>query len=289
MHMKRFASLLAMVSALAVLLVPSAVLAAKPVASGGGGGVPKPTPIVEMVGYDVSYPQCGKNLPTNHYFGIVGVNGGTAASTNPCLATQLAWANSAKTGSNQPKVQLYVNTANPAQDRAYDWANWPTTSTDNNPYGDCVGKKTNNAACSWQYGWNRSIETEAYFVTKAKDAGLSTYNAGAYTWWLDVETMNSWQTSSLARNVAALEGFAAYYQSKDADVGLYSTAYQWGVITGNDFKADSNLRGLANWRPSGSNLNIAKTNCDADPLTPGGSIALTQYVVKNIDNNHSCI
>lgn len=284
--MKKFLSLiLLLLSILSFSLLPAAAFAAKPVAVS-----PKPAP--ELVGYDVSYPQCGKRLPTDHYFGIVGVNGGNAASTNSCLTSQLVWAKSAKTGSKQSKVQLYVNTANPAQDSAYTWSNWPTASTANNPYGACSGQRTNDAACSWQYGWNRSIDTEAYFVAKAKEAGLASYNSGDYWWWLDVETMNSWQTGSaeaLARNAAALEGFAAYYQSKGAKVGLYSTEYQWGVIAGNTYRTGSNLLGLANWRPSGASLANAKENCSKPPLTPGGYISLTQYVVKNLDNNHSCI
>ena len=275
--MRKLLSLVSL-SLIAVLLVPSVAFAAKPTA-----------PTAEMVGYDVSYPQCGKTLPTNHYFGIVGVNGGTAASYNPCLTEQLIWAKSAKVGSNQPAVQVYVNTANPAQDIAYKWGNWPTSGT--TPYGDCTGLKTNNEACSWQYGWNRSVETEAYFVDKAQAAGISTDTVN-YTWWLDVETMNSWQSGSaeaLARNRAAIEGFAAYYQSKNATVGLYSTAYQWGQIVGTTSITDGNLVGLPNWRPSGKSLANAKSNCNVAPLTSGGFISLTQYVVKNLDHNHSCI
>ena len=279
-----------MLSFLAVGVTPAVAFAAKPTVQ-GASRAPKPTRIVEMVGYDISYPQCGVKLPTDHYFGIVGVNGGTAASTNPCLVSQLNWANKARTGSSQPKVQLYVNTANPAQDSAYNWNNWPTTSTSNNPYGECEGTKTNSSACSWQYGWNRSLETEAYFASEVKKTGLSSFSTGDYVWWLDVETMNSWQSGSaeaLARNVAAIEGFAAYYLSKGSEVGIYSTGYQWGVITGNSFSQDSNLLGLANWLAGSLSLNGAKSKCSAEPLTPGGSVSLSQYVVKNIDKNHSC-
>lgn len=269
---------------IALLLVPSVALAAKPVS---GGGAPKPIPTVEYVGYDVSYPQCGRRLPTDHYFGIVGVNGGTAASYNPCLTEQLVWAKGARTGSNQPKIQLYVNTANPAQDTAYNWNNWPTSGS--TPYGTCSGTRTNDVACSWQYGWNRSVETEAYFVGKAQAAGIST-NTADYTWWLDVETMNSWQTGSgLARNRAAIEGFAAYYQSKSVTVGLYSTKPQWEQIVGTTLITEGNLVGLPNWRPSGASLANAKSNCDVPSLTMGGFISLTQYVQKNLDHNHSCI
>jgi hypothetical protein len=184
---------------------------------------------------------------------------------------------------------LYVNTANPAQDTAYNWINWPTSSTANNPYGDCVGVRTNDLACSWQYGWNRSVETDAYFASEAQTAGIST-NAGDYTWWLDVETMNSWQTGDgLARNTAAIEGYAAYYQSKGSTVGLYSTKVQWEQIVGATAIVDGNLAGLPNWRPSGSSLNNAITNCTVAPLTAGGYISITQYVVKGLDTNHSCI
>lgn len=207
------------------------------------------------------------------------------------MASQLSWASAAKTGSNQPKVQLYVNTANPAEDSAYSWASWPKTSTPENPYGNCSGERTNNEACSWQYGWNRSAETERYFMEQAQVAGIST-DTSKYVWWLDVETMNSWQSSNndaLIRNTAAIEGFAAYYQSKYAKVGLYSTGYQWGVITGNNIGENSNLRGLANWRPSGSTLTNAISNCKVAPLTTDGYISLTQYVQGGIDKNHSCI
>ena len=104
--------------------------------------------------------------------------------------------------------------------------------------------------------------------------------------------MNTWQLGSneaLIRNTATIEAMTAYFQSKGGNVGLYSTAYQWDEITGNNVSATSNLNGLPNWRPSGSNLNNAKTNCSVAPLTAGGYISLTQYVVKNLDNNHSCI
>lgn len=293
--MKKILSLFVL-SFVIISVAPSLAFAAKPAAP-GGGGAPKPTPDIEMVGYDVSYPQCGKNLPTDHYFGIVGVNGGNAATPNSCLADQLVWASKAKTGTNQSKFQVYVNTANPAQDTSYSWASWPTSSFDSNgnrpinPYGDCNGIKNNNEACSWLYGWNRSIYTEDIFKAAANSKGLNA-NTADYTWWLDVETMNSWQSGSneaLIRNTAAIEGFGAYYESKDADIGLYSTAVQWTEITGNNISAVSNLNGLPNWRPSGKSLANAKSNCSAAPLTSGGFISLTQYIVKNLDRNHSCI
>ena len=284
--------LIALVSLISMLIgfMPATSIAAKQVSA-----ISRPTTTQEQVGYDVSYPQCGKTLPTSQYFGIVGVNGGLASNANNCLADQLVWANQSKVGSNQPKVQLYVNTANPGQIISQ-VTTWPTTAYDlnynlpANPYGNgCAGQ--NDQACSWLYGWNRSIYTENIFISAASSKGIN-INAGDYVWWLDVETSNTWQTGgtlALQNNTASLEGFGAYYKSKYAVIGLYSTASQWGTITGNIISTASNLNGLPNWRPSGSSLRNAITNCSATPLTSGGYIALTQYVVKGLDNDHSCI
>lgn len=282
--MKRLLSLFAL-SVLTLALVPSVAFAAKP----------PTTSTTELVGYDISWPQCGKMLPTNQYFGIIGVNGGNAANTNPCLAEQLVWANKSKTGSAQPKVQLYVNTANPGEVISQ-ITTWPSSNTDKtgytttNPYGTCSG--ANDKACSWQYGWNRSVEANIdRFVPAAQKAGIN-QSASAYTWWLDVETMNTWQsgsTEALARNTATLEGMTSYYESNNATVGLYSTAPQWTQITGSTVSSTSNLNGLGNWRPSGASLANAVSNCKVPPLTTGGFIALTQYVQQNLDKNHSCL
>ena len=265
------------------LLTPAGVSAARP-----NNPSPKTT---ELVGYDISYPQCGVKLPTDYYFGIVGINGGKPTTENQCLSEQLSWAARAKSGSKQPTLQLYVNTANPGEliDQI---TTWPNSNTDDvlNPYGICTG--ANDLACSWQYGWERAKDdVEKIFTPAASIAGIST-NPGDYSWWLDVETMNSWQGSTpdaYARNVATLEAMTSHFTSYGAQVGLYSTAVQWRDITGNQISPESNLNALPNWRPSGTSLKVATSNCSVAPLTTGGYIALTQYVQKGFDKNHSCL
>lgn len=278
-------------STVAMVLAPSAVFAAKPTQ----GPKPPPTNSPELIGYDISWPQCGKKLPTDQAFAIIGVNGGTAATTNPCLVEQLAWANKSVGGSSQPKVQLYVNTGNPGA-VIPQTGTWPNSNADktgyvpDNPYGTCTG--LNDTACSWQYGWNRAVEDNIDRFFPAAIAARVDPTVSRYIWWLDVETMNTWQSGSgeaLARNAATLEGMASYFSSNGATVGLYSTAYQWGVITGNMAGSGSNLNGLANWRPSGTSLENAKANCSVPPLTVGGFISLTQYVQQKLDKDHSCI
>jgi hypothetical protein len=244
--------------------------------------------INSQLGIDISYPQCSKQVPKTQTFGIVGVNGGLATTTNPCMKDQLLWASKSLGGTSQDNIQLYVNTANPG---GLNTASWPTTNIDNNPYGICNG--ADSLACAWQYGWNRAVEDVAYrFTPAASQAGIDS-TPSKYVWWLDVETLNTWKapTSSFntQSNAAALEGMTAYLHTLDVRVGLYSTAYQWGQIVGNSVSVNSNLNGLINWRPGGANLSTAKQACGATPLTIGGRVALTQYISKNLDYDYSCI
>lgn len=274
-------------------------------ATGLASAAPKPGASRSVpLGNDVSWPQCGKTLPSDHAFGIVGVNGGLATTTNPCLAEQLLWAARATGLTSQPKIQLYVNTANPGEVlEQYGVTSWPTSNTDPagntapNPYGECTTTAgayngyTNDLACSWQYGWNRAVEDIPRFTAAAQAAGIDSAPA-AYVWWLDVETENSWQTSSTdykAKNAATLEGMTAYSQSVGIKVGLYSTGTQWSQIVGTNIGKTGNLAGLDNWRAGARNLSGAKSNCKLAPLTPGGKVTLTQYVSGGLDYDYSCV
>jgi hypothetical protein len=273
-----------LLSLLAAGLFSTPVLAAKPVRD-----AKQPVPL----GNDVSYPQCKKTLPASQAFGIVGINGGLATTTNSCLSAQLVWADRSSGTTPQPKVGVYVNTANPG---GLGTPSWPQNDTDpagistSNPYGQCDG--SDSLPCAWQYGWNRAVEdVRDRFVPAAQSANLSD-NPADYPWWLDVETGNTWKTgSSFAQfsNTADLEGMTAYFQSQRATVGLYSTAAQWNQIVGAQVSSDSNLIGLDNWRPGGASLNTAKQACTATPLTTGGKVILTQYVASRLDYDYSCI
>src|SRR5437660_7040803 len=88
----------------------------------GGGSSP-------TAGYDASYPQCGGSYPSNPLFGIVGVNGGLANNSNPCVSRELHWARAApgQKRPSQPSVSLYINTGNPGAHRVGDWPGSGTT------------------------------------------------------------------------------------------------------------------------------------------------------------------
>jgi hypothetical protein len=253
--------------------------------------IPTPTPTITKIGIDVSYPQCGQTLPTGQGFGIVGVNGGRATTTNPCLSTQLLWAKQSIGTPNQAPIQLYVNTGNPGGLNTPTWpqSNVYAGATAPNPYGTCNG--SDSLACAWQYGWNRAVDDVIdRFTPAAQAAGIST-EPSVYPWWLDVETANTWKYGSdfaFQSNRAVLEGMTAYFQSRGVTVGVYSTNYQWNLIVG-PVPAGSNLLGLRNWRAGASDLAQAQSYCALNPLTPGASVIMTQYVFNNLDHNYSCI
>ena len=258
------------------VMVAVAVLAAPGTASAA------PT----SVGYDVSYPQCGSSLPRDRAFAVVGVNGGLSTKANPCLASQLTWAwGSSGSVPAQPKAQLYLNTANPGEIRG-SVTTWPKTGT--TPYGTCDGE--NSMACSWQYGWERAKNSlDAFFTPAAREARVDGSPA-RYTWWLDVETTNTWQSGSgdaLARNRATLEGMTALLESQGGRVGIYSTNSQWAQIVGN-VAASSTLAGKPSWLAGATSLNSARSYCSRPPLVPAGRVTLTQYIQGGLDRNYSC-
>ncbi len=234
-----------------------------------------------LVGNDVSWPQCGKTLPGGQAFAIVGVTGGRANDTNPCLSELLAWAARSTGGTAQPKVALYVNTANPGHLDSW----WPSSNIYPNvkvvnPYGTCEGEV--DLACSYMYGYAKAYD----------DATIrGVVSPGMYFWWLDVETGNSWQTET-DLNRADLEGMVAYFESitagvAGAGVGIYSTSYQWGIIAGT-VPSSSPLTGLPSWLAGATNLRGAKLNCSLPGLTPDSRVSVTQYVSADLDYDYSC-
>ncbi|HEX7368066.1 MAG TPA: hypothetical protein VF261_00210 [Candidatus Saccharimonadales bacterium] len=278
--MKKFVNLkvsLVLLGSILIFASPATALAAKPASRSGGGshggGGTSTTSIV--TGNDVSWPQCSKSLPKGQLFGIVGVNGGLANTTNPCFATELAWAEASVGGAGQGKAALYVNTANPGNLGVDDW---PTTGT-LDQYGTCAGG--DDQACAYQYGWNMA-ELDA-------QTRIGSNNPASFKWWLDVETDNSWETGStgIANNVADLEGMTDYFHGVGAKVGLYSTALQWNQIAGTVSTASS-LYGLDSWLPGSSNLTGAENACALPGLT-GGQTTVTQYVAKRVDYDYSCV
>lgn len=256
--------LICVLAAMFAVLVPAADAWAR-----GGPSVP--------TGNDVSYPQCGKALPSGQAFAVVGVNGGKASNFNPCFSSEWAWAQRSVGGTSQPPAQLYVNTGNPGDVLAqYNVTDWPTSSVAADPYGTCSGTWTDDLACSWEYGYERA------------SADVSFVGSGSGHWWLDIETANSW-TSDPAKNQATLEGMVYALQHAGAgQVGIYSSSGSWSTLFG-PVASSSTLYSLPEWRPGARTLSKAQGNCSLAPFEGNGTIELTQFVSNNLDYDYSCV
>jgi hypothetical protein len=260
-----------------VLTVAASLVLACALAASADAAARGSTPT--LTGNDVSYPQCSQTLPSGQAFGIVAVNDGLANAFNSCLATEIAWAQTSSGTAKLPRTSLYVNTADPGSGVT----DWPADNTDPvtgnhvaDPYGSCAGR--NNQACAWQYGWNMAD-------ADARASGIS--DPGSYRWWLDVETINTWE-SSAQNNRADLEGMATLFRHVGGSVGIYSTIKQWGPITGT-VRSSSVLYRLPDWIPGAKTLANAKKNCALTPLTGGGKVTVTQWrASKVINSDFSC-
>jgi hypothetical protein len=214
-------------------------------------------------GYDISFPQCDTKLPRNGNFGIIGVNGGLPWSSNPCARTQYQWADGLR-----GLPSFYANTANPG----------PISSYWNRPGPQACVDPTSNSdtGCSYNYGWNAAAQSFSVAV-----AASSTSAAMSAFWWLDVETMNSWNGTAAA-NSATIQGYLDYFRSQGVtQLGVYSTPYQWSVITGG-----LQLPEVANWVAGATTESGARTNCRTG--FSGGEVLLSQYRSRNLGADLVC-
>jgi hypothetical protein len=210
-------------------------------------------------GYDISWPQCGKTYPANSAFGIVGASDGLAYSDNPCLASEYQWA----AGASRP-AGLYLNTADPGSASSHWTAPGPKA---------CSGS-SDDLGCAYNYGWNAASHAFAYAATQsAAGAGV--------TWWLDIETANTW-SSNTAANSADIQGMVDYFGSQAVTVGVYSTSLQWGQITGGMTLT------VPNWLAGASSATQASSWCSSAQSFTGGPVRVVQYPSGGFDGDVLC-
>jgi len=206
----------------------------------------------KTVGNDVSWPNCSAKPPTNAAFGIVGVTGGLGFSPNNCLATQVGWFKNSS---------LYVNTGYPGQKYGLKYQFSPRS---------CVSTDLNCLA--YNYGYNAG----QYAFNYAANQGVN-----SSTWWLDVETINSW-TSDFMQNRNSLQGESEALNANGVTtVGVYSTTTQWGSIT-NSWQNNLPSWGATTWKTSKQ----AAKYCIGHNFTGGGTW-LIQYT-GTLDQDYAC-
>jgi len=205
-------------------------------------------------GVDVGWPNCNISVPSVG-FGIVGVSNGTGYSANQCLAQESKYFPN--------NLSLYVNTG------------WYNKSSYINPSSPKVCSSIDNNCLAYNYGYNAGI----YAYNVATTAGVH-----SSTWWLDVETSNTWN-SDVIQNQNSLQGeYDALVASGISTVGIYSTTAQWKTITGS-WQNNWPSWGATTW----TTATQAKTYCAGHQFT-GGPSYLMQYKPKKskLDYDVAC-
>ena len=246
---------------------------------------------------DVSYPQCETDLPDDSRGAVIGVNGGRTFTSNPCLWEQLGWSKSLV----EPPA-FYANTGNPGP-----WLskNWPTGQQTPRV---CSASNPNSLNCSFDYGWNAAKDSFRRAMNHAMkwngyDRATAFERVGNVDWWLDVETMNSWQTlmdeshgpgfgptrASQERDTMALVGAVrALWNSGVERVGIYSTSYQWRLITGGWAVHRDWFSANPVWLAGYDDHEDAAQGCSDGSFT-GAPVLMTQYLgADGMDANAVC-
>lgn len=211
-------------------------------------------------GTDISWPQCGRGfdtMPAND-FTVVGVNGGEPFTMNPCFGDEYGYMRSR--GFQTPAI--YINLQ-------YGEAQ--------NGYSGCATGDRACAAHDYGYLAAQYAYTQANFIT-----GGDTL-AKVSTWWLDVETANSWSDDT-GLNAQVIRGALDFLAGTRKRVGIYSTPRQWWQIAGGYNPGGS----IGNW-VAGADSTEDGAMC-SKPLWGGGSVWIFQYLNLDIDldQNRSC-
>jgi hypothetical protein len=209
-------------------------------------------------GYDVSYPQCGHALPSGRPdVAIVGVEGGRSYTMNRCLADQFHWA-----GAMGHHYEVYINTSFPAGSKIH--------RGDTGPKGTC---RPEDWACrAYNYGFNNAEFAFQY--------AQSQY-AVADTWWLDVETANSWNDTP-ALNDPVIQGAVDSLRAHQLHVGIYSIPPMWRKIAG------SYIVDVPKWVVRLRESVPTSHYCAAANGFGGGAVALVQVEGGALDEDYLC-
>ena len=205
-------------------------------------------------GNDVSWPQCDGPLPGPHDVGVVGVTDGRPFTSNPCLASQFAWARASTLPGG---AQLYVNLEIDG-----------TSSGPNHCAVDDHGCR------AYDYG----LVTVFDAISRARAVGV---NAGF--WWLDVEVGNYWSDLRPDWNQATVQGAIDAAHARGVDVGIYSSADQWAQILPPTYHPM-----VPTWLAVVGDSGMAPGLCSVGRSLTGGPVYMVQYDDHTFDKDHVC-
>jgi hypothetical protein len=207
-------------------------------------------------GFDVSYPQCPGSAMSGS-FAIIGVTGGRAFTQNQCFGAEYD-------GALVSQKSIYMNLNAAIGSTASNGLTGPYTASGVCGHGD----KTCQA---YNYGWKAA--QYAYGLAGSRTAS---------TWWLDIETANSWQ-AQVSLNQATIQGAVDFLLNRKStqtvgitNVGIYSWDSAWQKITGG-WKA-----GLPVWYAG-----VGSPSCATSSFT-GGQVWLVQQTSGAPNGDIAC-
>jgi hypothetical protein len=206
-------------------------------------------------GHDVSIPQCSRPLPEPGRFAVVGVNGGVAFSSNPCLSAQYAWASRSGV-----RPHLYMNLGDPGPQSP----RWRQA-------GPRACRADDRMCLAQNYGANAALDA----LGRAGALGVHSRR-----WWLDVEVANTW-AGDAAQNITVIQSAAAVLHRRGAVVGVYSSPRQWAAITGG-WRTP-----MPNWIGGAASSTQASAWCGARGFS-GGPVQLVQFPDGGLDGDLGC-
>ncbi len=230
------------------------------------------------IGADLSWPNCSQSAswPAGVEFGIVGVTGGRAFTSNSCFGAEWSWATSQPSSAGSGPASIYMNLNAPVGSTASYAKQGPLT----------CGK--HDALCTaYDYGWVAA--KWAY-----SQAGSAVSSAAA--WWLDVETGNSWSRSTAA-NDQVIQGAIDYLgaggeggSGLGLTVGVYSTNAMWNKIAGSTWKPTNGTYPVPTWYATAvSSSTSAESYCTSSYAFTGGPVWLVQYLPgTGFDADYAC-
>ncbi|MEO8540991.1 MAG: hypothetical protein ABI577_14720 [bacterium] len=209
-------------------------------------------------GFDISWPQCGKDYPPGPVsFAVIGINNGKPFTANPCFLHQYQWAQRVE---KSPAV--YVNTAFPKPGESMAVVG---------PYGACL--EDDGWCRGYNYGWNLAKDV----ITKAEFMRVTPSH-----WWLDVEGGNFW-SGDVQNNSQVIRGAIEYFKQRGLPVGIYGTPYQWRNIAGTWASP-----GIPIWTAGAQGIEMAASRCDPNYAFAGGVVVMVQYYDWGFDTNYIC-
>jgi hypothetical protein len=204
-------------------------------------------------GVDISYPNCKIAVPKVS-FGVVGVTGGLVYSHNTCLRTEASFFKN---------LSLYVNTG-------------LNTASSSQYYQTALDSCGGEARCAaYAYGYNAAKDAMNYAASQNVTSG---------SWWLDVETMNTWNSDTVLNQQSVAGSYDALRAAGIQNIGVYSTTAQWQTITGG-WKNGWPSWGATTW----TTAKQAATYCTGHEFS-GGPSYLMQFKSKRskVDQDYAC-